>query len=239
MAEERQILKDKIKLKKEIGLKEAQIDATTKSKDEKIAENDNVEKDIAEVEQDNIKLEEQIQGLEEQIAELDKEFKEAQLTAGKLRKMMKMSAGKAETEEANIKKLTKDLDALSETLDRLRRDIKREVDERKNLEYQVKTTKARIEEMEGKFMARLLVTRRIKKDERFYPKGITPEELAAEAAERAEKEREEAEAAAARARASKAEEAKARAEAKAAEAEKQGGPKKAEEVTEEDLDLTM
>ena len=94
MAEDRLILKEKIKLKKEIGLVGNQIDATKKSREDKIVENEQVEKDIKVVEDDNIKLEEQIQGLEEQIAELDAEFKEAQLTAGRLRKMIKMSTEK-------------------------------------------------------------------------------------------------------------------------------------------------
>ena len=74
MAEDRLILKEKIKLKKEIGLVENQIEATKKSKDDKIVENEQVEITIKSVEDENIKLEEQIQGLEEQITELDTEF---------------------------------------------------------------------------------------------------------------------------------------------------------------------
>ena len=159
MAEDRLILKEKIKLKKEIGLVENQIEATRKSKDDKIVENEQVEITIKSVEEENIKLEEQIQGLEEQITELDTEFKEAQLTAGRLRKMIKMASAKLQDEEANIKKLTKELEALNDALDKTRRNIKREVDERKNLEYQLKTTQSRIDEVENKFLAKLFVTR--------------------------------------------------------------------------------
>ena len=234
MAEDRLILKEKIKLKKEIGLVENQIDATRKSKDDKIVENEQVEITIKSVEDENIKLEEQIQGLEEQITELDAEFKEAQLTAGRLRKMIKMATAKSEDEEASIKKLTKELEALNDSLDKTRRDIKREVDERKNLEYQLKTTQSRIDDVENKFLAKLFVTRRLRKDERFFPKGKSISEAAAEQAALLEKEREAAEAAVEAAKVRKADDAKKRAEEKAA---KEAGPVK--EAKDEDLDLTM
>lgn len=236
MSEDRIILKEKIKLKKEIGLVEGAIDATKKSKDEKINENVSVEKENQVVEEDNIKLEEQIQSLEEQIAELDSEFKEAQLTAGRLRKMIKRSGETADAEEKKIKENTNELGRLNETLDKLRRDIKREMDERKNLEYQLKTTKARIEEMEGKFLAKLFVTRRLKKDEKFYPKDKTPQQAAEEAAARAAELRDAEEKAAADRARSKAKEAKERAKAKAA---KESGVPAGEEAKEEDLDLSM
>ena len=116
MSEDRMILKEKIKLRKEIGLLEGAIDATKKSRVEKVKENAEVEKEIESVEGDNIKLEEQIQGLEDQIAELDTEFNEAQLTAGRLRKMMKRSTGVAEDEEKKIRQNTADLERLNETL---------------------------------------------------------------------------------------------------------------------------
>ena len=234
MAEDRLILKEKIKLKKEIGLVENQIEATRKSKDDKIVENEQVEITIKSVEEENIKLEEQIQGLEEQITELDTEFKEAQLTAGRLRKMIKMASAKLQDEEANIKKLTKELEALNDALDKTRRSIKREVDERKNLEYQLKTTQSRIDEMENKFLAKLFVTRKLKKDERFFPKGKSISEAAAEQAALLEKEREAVEATMEAANVRKAEDAKKRAEKKAA---KEAGP--VEEAKDEDLDLTM
>jgi len=233
MAEDRMILKEKIKLRKEIGLVEAAIDATKKSKDEKVTENASVEEDIKSVENDNIKLEEQIQGLENQISELDGEFKEAQLTAGKLRKMIKRSADKGETEEKKVKELTAELQRLNENLDKLRRDIKREVDERKNLEYQLKTTKTRIEEMESKALARFFVKRKIMKDERFFPKDKTPEQMAAEAAARAEALRDAEERAEIERARSKATEARARADAKTGEAPK------VQEAKEEDLDLSL
>jgi chromosome segregation ATPase len=238
MAEDRMILKEKIKLKKELGLVEGAIDATQKSKEEKINENAEVEKEMAGVEGDNIKLEEQIQSLEEQIAELDSEFKEAQLTAGKLRKMTKMGKDRLDTEEKKIKDDTKELERLNDTLDKLRRDIKREMDERKNLEYQLKTTKTRIEEMEGKFLAKVFVTRRIKKDERFFPKDKTPEQLAEEAASRAEALREAEEQAAADRARSKAKEAQDRAEKKAKGEEGAKVPS-GPDAKEEDLDLSM
>lgn len=234
MAEDRLILKEKIKLKKEIGLVGNQIDATKKSKDDKIVENEQVAITLKSVEEENIKLEEQIQGLEEQITELDAEFKEAQLTAGRLRKMMKMANTKSEDEEASIKKLTKELEALNGSLDKTRKDIKREVDERKNLEYQLKTTQSRIDEVENKFLAKLFVTRRLKKDERFFPKGKSISEAAAEQAALLEKEREAAEAVVEAAKITKAEDAKKRAEKKAA---KEAAP--VEEAKDEDLDLTM
>jgi hypothetical protein len=240
MAEDRHILKEKIKLKKETGMIEAQIDATRKSQAEKDTENEKVEKNIEEVEQDNIKLEEQIQELEGQIAELDGEFKEAQLTAGRLRKMIKMGNETSETEEKNIKKNAKELDGLNDTLDRLRRDSKREVDERKNLEYQLKTTQARIDEMESKFLAKLLVMRRIKKDERFFPKGKTAEEAAMEAADKLAAQRAATEAEAVKVTARKADDARDRAESKE-KSEAKGAEKKATEgeASEEDLDLSM
>jgi len=234
MAEDRLILKEKIKLKKEIGLVENQIEATKKSKDDKIVENEQVEITIKSVEEENIKLEEQIQGLEEQITELDTEFKEAQLTAGRLRKMIKMASAKSQDEEASIKKLTKELEALNDALDKTRRSIKREVDERKNLEYQLKTTQSRIDEVENKFLAKLFVTRKLRKDERFFPKGKSISEAAAEQAALLEKEREAVEATMEAAKVRKAEDAKARAEKKAA---KEAGP--VEEAKDEDLDLTM
>ena len=234
MAEDRLILKEKIKLKKEIGLVENQTDATRKSKDDKIVENEQVEITIKSVEDENIKLEEQIQGLEEQITELDTEFKEAQLTAGRLRKMIKMATAKSGDEEASIKKLTKELEALNDALDKTRRNIKREVDERKNLEYQLKTTQSRIDEVENKFLAKLFVTRKLRKDERFFPKGKSISEAAAEQAALLEKEREAAEVAVEAAKVRKAEDAKKRAEVKAA---KEAGP--VEEAKDEDLDLTM
>ena len=234
MAEDRLILKEKIKLKKEIGLVGNQIDATKKSREDKLVENEQVEKDIKVVEGENIKLEEQIQDLEEQIAELDTEFKEAQLTAGRLRKMIKMSTAKSETEEGAIKKSTRELQGLNDNLDKVRRDIKREIDERKNIEYQLKTTKSRIDEMESKTLAKMLVTRRLRKDERYFPKGKTIAEAAAEQAAQMEKDREAAEAAANAANLKKADEAKKRAEAKAA-----AEAKTVEEASEEDLDLSL
>ena len=90
--------------------------------------------------------------------------------------------------------------------------------------------------MENHWVAKLLVTRRLKKDERFFPKDKSPQDAALEIAERAAREREEEEMKREMAKLKK-EESRARAQAKAKEAKTAAVT--SEEVSEDDLDLSV
>ena len=96
MAEDRMILKEKIKLQKEIGLVEGARSTPPGRARTRRSPKIPVEKEIPGRRGGQHKARGADTELEEQIAELDSEFKEAQLTAGRLRKMSKRSSETAE-----------------------------------------------------------------------------------------------------------------------------------------------
>lgn len=162
--EQRQIEKERIRLTREIAMLETQLQAAHKGKEDKLEENKQIRVEIAKLEEENVGLEKETQRLDEEIAKLDEEFKQAQLDAGRLRREIKISTEHADNENKEAVELRKSIAKLESQLDDLQRQVKREIDDRRNLESRLRKTNAQIDSMKDHWAA-TFVTRNLEKQD--------------------------------------------------------------------------
>jgi chromosome segregation ATPase len=162
--EQRQIEKERIRLTREISMLETQLQAAHKGKEDKLEENKQIRVEIAKLEEENVGLEKETQRLDDEIAKLDEEFKQAQLDAGRLRREIKISTEHADNENKEAVELRKNITKLESQLTDLQRQVKREIDDRRNLESRLRKTNAQIDSMKDHWAASF-VTRNLEKQD--------------------------------------------------------------------------
>lgn len=162
--DQRQLEKERIRLTREIAMLEAQLSAAQRGKEEKLEENKQIREEIAQLEEENKGLEEETRRLDEEIAKLDEEFKQAQLDAGRLRREIKIEIERAESEKKLAAELRTQIAKLEKTLEGLRREVKQEIDDRRNLEAKLRKTNAHVDSMKRHRMAGF-VTRQLEKQD--------------------------------------------------------------------------
>jgi chromosome segregation ATPase len=170
--DQRQLDKERIRLTREIAMLETQLSAAIKGKEEKLEENKQIREEIAKLEEENKALEEETRRLDEEIAGLDDEFKNAQIEAGRLRREIKIAGEKSEAENKKAAELRNEIAKLDKHLETLRREIKQEIEDRRNLESRLRKTNAHIDAMKEHAMARF-VTRRLEKQD-WYQRAEEP-----------------------------------------------------------------
>jgi len=170
--DQRQLEKERIRLTREISMLETQLDAARRGKEDKLTENKQIKEEIEQLEVENKALEEEINRLDEEIARLDEEFKQAQLDAGKLRREIKINIERNETEVKKAQQLRTEIAKLEKNLETLKREVKQEIDDRRNLEVRLRKTNAHIDSMKSHKMASI-VTRQLEKQE-WYKRQEEP-----------------------------------------------------------------
>lgn len=162
--DQRQLEKERIRLTRENSMLETQLQAAHKGKEDKLEENKQIRLEIAKLEEENVGLEKETQRLDEEIAKLDEEFKQAQLDAGRLRREIKISTEHADNENKEGVELRKSITTLESQLADLQRQVKREIDDRRNLESRLRKTNAQIDSMKDHWAA-TFVTRNLEKQD--------------------------------------------------------------------------
>lgn len=171
--DQRQLEKERIRLTREISMLETQLNAAIRGREEKLEENKQIREEIARLEEENKALEEETRKLDEEIASLDEEFKQAQIDAGRFRREIKVNNERAEAEADKTAGLRKEINSLQNNLEALRREIKHEIDERRNLEAKLRKTNAHIDSMKSHPMARF-VTKNLEKQD-WYQRMESPQ----------------------------------------------------------------
>lgn len=161
--DQRQLDKERIRLTREIAMLESQLQAAQRGKEEKLEENKTIREDIAKLEEENVGLEKETQRLDVEIGKLDDEFKQAQLEAGRLRREIKISQEHADNEYKMAAELRTDIARLESQLTDFQRQVKREIDDRRNLEAKLRKTNAVIDSMKDHPLAKYFVTNRLEK----------------------------------------------------------------------------
>jgi chromosome segregation ATPase len=162
--DQRQLEKERIRLTREIAMLESQLSSAIRGKEEKLEENKTIREEIARLEEENKALEEETRKLDDEISKLDEEFKQAQLDAGRLRREIKINNERAESEVKKSDGLKKQLLGLQNNLEILRREIKSEIDERRNLEARLRKTNSHIDSMKEHKLSRVVTSKLEKLD---------------------------------------------------------------------------
>ncbi len=170
--DQRQLEKENIRLTREIAMLETQLSAAQRGKEEKIEENKHIKAEIEVLEKENLQLEEETRRLDEEIAGLDEEFKQAQLDAGRLRREIKVSIERAENENKQAAELRARTTKFERQLDTLKREVKQEIDDRRNLEGKLRKTNAHIDAMKSNRWSSF-VTRSLEKQD-WYQRTEAP-----------------------------------------------------------------
>lgn len=164
--DQRQLEKERIRLTRELAMLETQLSSARRGKEEKIGENRQIREEIEQLEEENKVLEEETRRLDEEIAGLDEEFKQAQLDAGRLRREIKINIERGDNEQKQATELRNQIARLDKHLETLRREIKQEIDDRRNLESKLRKTNAHIDAMKDSRWS-FVVTRKLEKQDWF------------------------------------------------------------------------
>ncbi len=165
--DQRQLEKERIRLTRELSMLETQLNSAQRGKEEKIGENKQIRAEIEQLEEENRVLEEETRRLDEEIAGLDEEFKQAQLDAGRLRREIKINIERGDNEQKQADELRIQIARLEKHLDTLRREIKQEIDDRRNLESKLRKTNSHIDAMKENWWSSTFVTRKLEKQDWF------------------------------------------------------------------------
>jgi len=173
LMDQRQLDKERIRLTREIAMLEQQLASAVRGKEEKLEENKQISEEIGKLETENKTLEEETHRLDEEIGSLDEEFKSAQIDAGRLRREIKVNIERTEAEKKKSAELRAEIVKLDKELSNLQREIKLEIEDRRNLESRLRKTNAHIDAMKEHWMAKV-VTRNLEKQD-WYQRQEEPD----------------------------------------------------------------